>query len=100
MNKHLNVLITPQAKKDIIEIIHYISNDNAKVALKINDTFKNIFEMLSAFPLSGASKYSIQNQSVRIYSIKKQYSIVYRIKENQIEILRVLTRYQDILAIL
>jgi len=100
MNKRLNVLITPQAKNDIIEIITYISNDNAKAALKINDTFKNIFEMLGDFPLTGTAKYSIQNQSVRIYSVKKQYSIVYRIKENQIEILRVLTRYQDIFAIL
>lgn len=39
MNKRLNVLITPQAKNDIIEIVNYISNDNINVALKINDSF-------------------------------------------------------------
>ncbi len=56
--------------------------------------------MLALFPESGVRKNSIKDKSVLIYITQKRYAIVYRIKNNNLQILRILTRYQDLFAIL
>lgn len=56
--------------------------------------------MLAAFPKAGIKKIGIKNKSVFIYTTRKSYLIIYRIKNKEIEILRVLTKYQDLFAVL
>lgn len=98
MNK--DVLITEIAKKDIIEIADYIAKDNKFSSLAIIDNFYKVFELLSEFPEAGTHKSAISDKTVRIYTMRKNFAIVYRIHNDKIEILRILSRYQNILAIL
>ena len=98
MNK--TVLITVSAQNDILQISEYISKDNKSAALVIIDSFYKTFELISEFPSAGAVKNSINDKNVRIYTIKKKFNIVYRIIDNKIEILRILTKYQNIFAVL
>lgn len=98
MNK--TVLITDYAKNDIFQIAEYISKDDKSTSLSIIDSFYKTFELISEFPQTGTVKHSIADKDIRIYTIKKSFSIVYRIVDDKIEILRILTRYQNIFAIL
>jgi len=100
MSKHFKVFITPSAKNDIIDIANFIAADNPAAGVKISSIFRNAFEMLSEFPNVGISKKEIKDKTVKIYITNKRFLIAYRIKENHIEILRVLTKYQDVFAIL
>ncbi len=100
MNKPLEVLITNSAKEDISKVFDYISVDNKTAAIKLIDTFYKVFELLSNYPETGALKNDLADKTIRIYSIKKNFVIAYRVKDNKIEILRILTRYQNIFAVL
>ncbi len=98
MNK--NVLITQIAKNDILEIAEYIAKDNKRSSVSIVENFYRTFDLLSDFPEAGSTKNNLRDKTIRIYTVRKNFAIVYRIVDNHIEILRVLTRYQNILAIL
>ena len=98
MNK--SVLITGVAKEDITQISEYIAIDNKNASVKIVDDFYKTFELLSNFPETGSIKDGINDKTIRIYTMKKNFAIVYRIVNDKIEILRILTRYQNIFAIL
>jgi len=94
------VFITDIAKEDITKIAEYIATDNKSASVKIVDDFYKAFELLSNFPETGSMKDDIKDKTIRIYTMKKNFAIVYRILNDKIEILRVLTRYQNIFAIL
>lgn len=98
MNK--TVLITEIAKADISKITEYIAKDNKYASVKIVEEFYKVFELLSNFPETGVTKNDLKDKTIRIYTIKKNFAIVYRILNDKIEILRILTRYQNIFAIL
>ena len=100
MSKILNILITEKAKEDIVKISDYIAKDNPKVAIDTLILFEKTFKMLALFPNAGVNKAILKDKSVLIYNVKKLYSIAYRINKNNIEIVRILTHYQDIFAIL
>ena len=94
------VLITGIAKEDITQIAEYIAKNNKSASISIVDNLYETFELLSNFPETGSIKNDINDKTVRIYTMKKNFAIVYRISNDTIEILRVLTRYQNIFAIL
>lgn len=98
MNKFVHV--TEAAKRDISEIAEYIAMDNKLSAQKIIETFYSTFELLSDFSEIGSIKKCINGKSTRVYTVKKNFVIVYRVRECNVEILRILTRYQDIFAVL
>ena len=98
MNKA--VLITGVAKEDITKIAEYIAVDNKSASIKIVDDFYKTLELLSNFPETGSIKNKLKDKTIRIYTMRKNFAIVYRILNDKIEILRVLTKYQNIFAIL
>jgi len=98
MNK--TVFITDIAKTDIKNLIEYIAKDNKTVSLKLIDDFYKSFELLSSFPEAGYLKKDIKDKTVRIYTIRKSFTIIYRIFKDRVEILRILTKYQNLLALL
>ncbi len=98
MNKA--IFITDIAKADISQITEYIAKDNKSASFLIADNFYKTFELLSKFPMAGTKKNGLIDKTVRIYIMKKNFAIVYRINFDKIEILRILTRYQNILAVL
>ena len=95
-----SVLIAGVAKEDITQIAEYITVDNKNASIQIVDDFYKTFELLSSFPETGVIKNDIKDKTVRIYTMKKNFAIVYRILNDKVEILRVLTRYQNVFAIL
>jgi len=99
MNNY-KIITTDAAKEDIKNISSYIAKDNIRAAIAVTKLFKQSVEKLSNFPNLGKYKDGINDKDILIYTVKQRYSIAYKIINNSIVVLRILSRYQDIFAIL
>lgn len=98
---NLTLEITSKAYNDIDKIAEYISNDNKIAAQKYVKLFFETFDMLCKHPNIGKLRKDFTYRDVKFYIVKKNYLIIYRLTDkNTLRILRVLTTYQDICAIL
>lgn len=100
MNNQFSVFITEAAKNDITTITDYIALDNKYAAIKLVDLFSKTFGLLADYPETGVVKQDITDKNIRIYIVRKRFFVAYRIVENKVEILRILTNYQNIFAVL
>ncbi len=96
----LKLIIEIKAESDMELIADYIAKDNKNVASKMLKQFYKSFEKLSEYPNIGIKRPNFTYKDVKFYVIKKHYLIIYTIVEDTIHILRVLTAYQDICALL
>ena len=99
MNK-FKVFISKNAQNDITEISDYIAKDSLSAAQNIVLLFKKTFELLAEYPQTGTIKEKLGDGKVRVFAIKKNFSIIYKLEDDAVIILRVLTRYQNIFAVL
>lgn len=99
MNR-LKLVIENKAEFDMELIADYIAKDNKNAASKLLKHFYKAFEKLSAYPNIGTKRLDFTYKDVKFYVTKKHYLIIYTIIEDSIHILRVLTAYQDICALL
>ena len=100
MSKKVSVLITEPAQSDITVIADYIAKNNPRAAVGFLNILEETFKVIAKYPFAGTQKIGVKYNSVFIYTTRKRYSIVYRLKDNNLEILRVLTKYQDLFAII
>ncbi len=96
----LDVIITPTAEKDMQSIFDYIAQDNISKAIEIINTFEKKFDSLAMFPESGAAKFKFILRDIRCAIVAGHYQIIYTRKNDVLYILRILTGYQDLFAIL
>ena len=99
MNNY-KIITTNAAKEDIKNISSYIAKDNLRAAVAVIKLFKKSVEKLSDFPDLGKHKEGITDKDILIFTVKQRYSIAYKVKDNSVIVLRILSRYQDIFAIL
>lgn len=99
MNK-LKIITANEAKSDIKNIAEYIARDNEFAAINTIKLIKKTFIMLSNYPKAGLKKKGLKYKGIFVYTIKKRYSIIYKINNDEILFLRVLTKYQDLFAVL
>ena len=100
MNSMKKFLITDIAQSDILNIKEYIFENNSILVKDFMDLLAKIFLMLSEYPNIGVKKRGISAPDILIYTVRKKYNIIYRIKNENVEVLRVLTRYQNLFAVL
>ncbi len=99
MNK-LKLIIENKAESDMELIADFIAKDNKNAAIKMLKQFYKTFEKLSEYPNIGIKRLDFTYKDVKFYVVKKHYLIVYTMVEDTVHILRVLTAYQDICALL
>lgn len=92
--------ITDIALNDMELIADYIAKDKKNAAVKMLTLFQKSFNILSEHPEIGVKRPDFTHKDVLFYVIKKHYLVVYRIDNKNLVILRVLTTYQDICALL
>ena len=98
MNK--NYKIKSKALEDITIIADHIREDNEKAALKFIQVLYETFDKLAKFPNLGLSRKDFTYKDVRFFVLKKHYLVVYNLENDFICILRVLSSYQNICALL
>lgn len=91
--------ITRNAELDLQDIANFIAADNKKAAFNMLKIFEESFLKLSQMPNMGFSKTEWTDKDLKFWSIKK-YLIVYKIESNHIVIVRVLSGYRDVVALL
>ncbi len=98
MNKDYK--IKSKALEDITIIADHVREDNEKAALKFVQVLYETFDKLSKFPNLGVSRKDFTYKDVRFFVVKKHYLVVYNLENDCIYILRVLSSYQNICALL
>lgn len=82
MSKKVSVLITEPAQSDITVIADYIAKNNPRAAVGFLNILEETFKVIAKYSFAGTQKIGV------------------KYKDNNLEILRVLTKYQDLFAII
>ena len=89
-----NILITPAAENDLINIWVLIARDNPKAADKTFQAAEETFELLAEMPSIGVSYWTTNPKlkGLKFFPVKKfsNYIVYYRELNEGIEIVRVL----------
>ncbi|MHB8885695.1 MAG: type II toxin-antitoxin system RelE/ParE family toxin [Methylovirgula sp.] len=91
--KH-NVVRTPRARRDLIEIWEFIAKDNEQAANKVLDRIEDVLQMLSDNPKAGRLRPELTGD-LRSFPIGT-YILFYLPIESGVELVRVLSGHLDI----
>src|SRR5438876_11777720 len=91
----LRLLISRDSRRDLREIIAYISKDSGKSARKVAADIHEAFQLLREFPDIGHLRQDLTNAPYRFWRVHS-YLIVYHRKGSTLRILRVLSASRDI----
>ncbi len=99
-----NIILLPQANKDIDEHFEYIAQDDFDTALKFFDAIRQSIAQLARMPGMGAA-YPLENtrlEGLRRWPVKgfNKHLIFYLTDDEQIQVLRVLHSARDLPSIL
>ena len=89
-----NYIITPQAEKDIDEILLFIAADNLEAAIAFNERLTNRFEFLADNAKSGRERPELK-QDLRSFP-EGNYLVFYREWAGIVAIVRVLHGARDL----
>ena len=92
------VVFSPEARQDIFEIWDFIAEDNVDAADRMVGRIEDACQRLAAMPGMGHERSDITDRPVLFWSVKS-YLVIYR-SGSPVEIVRVLSGYRDIAAIL
>ena len=95
------IIITVEAENDIINIENYIAQDNITAAKDFVIKLKKTFINLAFYPRLGKNRPEFSgDDKILFLPVMTNYLIVYTIINNDLNIVRVLSKYQNICAIL
>lgn len=97
MPKSYNIL--PRAQEDLEEIIAYIAQDNLSAAYRVRKDLREAFKKLAEHPQIGHARADITDKAVRFWNVYS-YHIIYDPKSSPLMVLRILSSYRDIEALL
>ena len=92
-------LISPDARIDLIEIWDYIAKDNINAADCVAQEFRETMALLAANPELGHIRKDLTSRPVRFWRIYS-YLIVYSPETRPMEVVRILSGYRDVAALL
>lgn len=90
----LDVTRSPRARLDLIEVWHYIAEDNEAAASAMLRRVDQVTRMLSERPHAGRSRKEL-NPEIRSFPVGN-YVVFYRVTDRAIDIVRVLSSFRDI----
>ena len=96
MSRHI---IAPRALTDLDDIWLYIAQDSISTADRVLDEIYAAIKELAKMPGMGHIREDLTRQALRFWPVYS-YLIIYRVEAHHIEIVRVLSGYRDIGAVL
>jgi plasmid stabilization system protein ParE len=95
------IVFAPEARKDLLEIVDYVAARNIEAAERLRDRFIAAVEMLARRPTLGHLRNDLArpDMNVRFWPVG-HYLVIYRPVRRGIQIVRILSGYRDIAAIL
>lgn len=97
-----NLIISPKAHEDIVEIYNYVKKDGKSLAEKQADVIYESLENLQKFPNIGKDLSNFIDVETNYFYIiiKKSYMAFYVIDGENVNVTRVLSTKQDYLKII
>lgn len=92
-------ILAPKVTSDLADIWQHIADDNPDAADRVMDAFSTAFAKLAIIPGMGHLRSDLADQTLRLWPVYS-YLIVYRSQTDPLEIVRVLSGYRDIAALL
>jgi toxin ParE1/3/4 len=89
-----NIIRTPRAREDLLEIWRYIAEDNDSAADRVLDRIENVLQMLSESPHAGRARPELA-RSMRSFPVGS-YVLFYRPFVSGVELARVRNGSMDI----
>lgn len=100
--KNYKVIWTVTAKKDLEEIIEYISNSSIPVAIEKYETIKKEAKNLELFPNEGRIIPELAEQNITKYKelVISPWRLMYKIDENKVFVMAVIDGRRNVEDIL
>lgn len=95
----MNFILSDDARDDLIQIQDYIATDNPRQAARVIDDILAMFDKLSINPRMGHIREYLTARPVRFFSVHA-YLIVYDAASAPLAVVRGLSGYRDVAAIL
>ena len=92
-------VLTLDAEQDVTELAEYIARDDTATALRILDEIDAAALKLARFPHLGHERKDITSRPVRFWPLYS-FVIVYRPDTTPLEIVRVVSAFRDLVALL
>ena len=96
--KPLRAVLTPAALVDLEGIWDYIAKDSPSAARAVSHTILESVTKLTEFPWMGHPRTDLADETLRVWPVHS-YLIIYRPTPETVEILRVVSGFQDLLAL-
>ncbi len=90
---------SPEARLDLLEIWEYIARDNVSAADKVEQEIEQAVSMLARNPELGHLRRDLTSKAVRFWPVYS-YPIIYDPETRPLEIVRILSGYRDVAALL
>jgi plasmid stabilization system protein ParE len=90
---------SPEARLDLLEIWEYIAQDNVSAADRVTGEIEHAIAMLSRNPELGHIRRDLTSKTVRFWPLYS-YLIIYDPTAKPLEIVRILSGYRDVAALL
>jgi plasmid stabilization system protein ParE len=95
----MNFILSDEARDDLIQIQDYLAAESPRQAARVIDDIFAIMDKLSVNPLMGHLRQDLTSRPVRFFTVHA-YLIVYDAASRPLAIVRVLSGYRDVAAIL
>ncbi|MEZ5690873.1 MAG: type II toxin-antitoxin system RelE/ParE family toxin [Rickettsiales bacterium] len=92
-------IVADEVRGDLDTIWFYIAQDNPDTADKVENEITRSFYLLAENPMTGHTREDLTSRNVQFWSIYS-YLIIYDATTKPISIVRVLSSFRDIAAIL
>jgi len=92
-------VLSAEAQQDLEEIAAFIALDSPEAARRVVTELLDAMQLLSEMPRIGVIRTSLAEADVRFWVIRSRI-VVYRAETNPLEVLRVLSGYRDLVALL
>lgn len=92
-------IMSPAASRDLDEIWEYIAEDSLDAADRWVDKLEKAMQLLAQMPAIGHTRKDLTDQPVRFWPVGR-YLIIYRPERQPIEIVRLVSAYRDVTALL
>lgn len=90
---------SPQARLDLFEIWEFIARDNVDAADRVEQEIQGAAAMLARNPERGHLRRDLTSMPVRFWTVHS-YLIIYDPVARPLEIVRILSGYRDVAAML
>lgn len=93
------VVFSPAARQDLVDIWEFVAGDDIDAADRLFERLMEACRRIGSMPAIGHERPDLTSAEVRFWPVRS-YLIVYRAGEDEVEVVRILSGYRDVAALL